>query len=57
MPIRSAYPSPRPALIPSMQPEDGIDVDNVKVPDLDTLQQALNHAVKRRNTTRFTPVG
>jgi hypothetical protein len=40
-----------------MQPEEGIDVDNVNVPDLDTLQQALNHAVERHNTTRFTPVG
>jgi hypothetical protein len=37
--------------------EEGIDVDNIDVPDLDTLQAALNRAVERRNMTRFTPVG
>jgi hypothetical protein len=37
--------------------EEGIDVDNIDVPDLDTLQQALNRAVERHNMTRFTPVG
>jgi hypothetical protein len=37
--------------------EQGIDVDNIDVPDLETLQQALNHAVERHNMTRFTPVG
>jgi hypothetical protein len=37
--------------------EEGIDVDDIDVPDLDTLQQALNRAVERHNMTRFTPVG
>lgn len=37
--------------------EDGIDVDNIDVPDLPTLQAALNRAVERLNMTRFTPVG
>jgi hypothetical protein len=35
--------------------EEGIDIDNM--PDLDTLQAALNRAVERHNMTRFTPVG
>lgn len=37
--------------------EEGIDVDNIDVPDLDTLQRALNRAVERHNMARFTPVG
>jgi hypothetical protein len=37
--------------------EEGIDVENIDVPDLDTLQQALDRAVERHNMTRFTPVG
>jgi hypothetical protein len=37
--------------------EEGIDVDNIDVPDLDTLQAALNRAIERHNMTRFTPVG
>ncbi len=37
--------------------EEGIDVTNIDVPDLDTLQQALNRAVERRNMAIFTPVG
>jgi hypothetical protein len=37
--------------------EEGIDVDNIDVPDLDTLQAAMNRAVERHNMTRFTPVG
>jgi hypothetical protein len=37
--------------------EEGIDVDNIEVPDIDTLQAALNRAVERHNMTRFTPVG
>jgi hypothetical protein len=37
--------------------EEGIDVGNIDVPNLDTLQAALNHAVQRHNMTRFTPVG
>jgi hypothetical protein len=37
--------------------EEGIDVDNIDVPDLDTLQAALNRAVERHNMTRFTPIG
>jgi hypothetical protein len=37
--------------------EEGIDIDNIDVPDLDTLQAALARAVERHNLTRFTPVG
>jgi hypothetical protein len=37
--------------------EEGIDVGNIDVPDLDTLQAALNRAVERHNMIRFTPVG
>ncbi len=37
--------------------EEGIDVDNIDVPDLQTLQAAMNRAVERRNMTMFTPVG
>ena len=37
--------------------EEGIDVDNIDVPDLDTLQQAMNRAVERHHLMRFTPVG
>ena len=37
--------------------EEGIDVDNIEAPDLETLQRALDHAVERRNTELFTPVG
>jgi hypothetical protein len=37
--------------------EDGIDLDNLEVDDLDTLQAALNGAVERRNMALSTPVG
>jgi hypothetical protein len=37
--------------------EEGIDVDNIDVPDLETLQAAMTRAVERHNMTRFTPVG
>jgi hypothetical protein len=37
--------------------EDGIDVDNIDVPDMETLQRALNRAVERQNLALFTPVG
>ena len=37
--------------------EEGIDVDNIDVPDLDTLQQAMNRAIGRQNMVLFTPVG
>src|SRR6266516_970994 len=37
--------------------EEGIDVDNIDVPDLDTLQRAFDRAVERQNMARFTPVG
>ncbi len=37
--------------------EEGIDVEDIGVPDLDTLQQALNRAVERQNMARFTPIG
>ena len=37
--------------------EEGIDVDNIDVPDLDTLQQAMNRAVERHNLMRFTRSG
>jgi len=37
--------------------EDGIDLDNIEVDDLGTLQAALNRAIERRNMALFTPVG
>ncbi len=37
--------------------EEGIDVDDIDVPDLKTLQQAMNRAVERHNMMRFTPIG
>jgi len=37
--------------------EEGIDVDNIDVPDIDTLQQALSRAIERHNMAMFTPVG
>jgi hypothetical protein len=37
--------------------EEGIDADNIDVPDLQTLQAAMSRAVERRNMTMFTPVG
>jgi hypothetical protein len=37
--------------------EEGIDVDNLQVADLTTLQRALNRAVERRNLELFSPVG
>jgi hypothetical protein len=37
--------------------EEGIDVNNIDVPDLDTLQNAMNRAIERRNMALFTPVG
>jgi len=32
-------------------------VDDIDVPDLETLQQAMNRAVERHNMMQFTPVG
>lgn len=38
--------------------EDGIDLDDPDtIPDMETLQAALNRAVERRNLELFTPVG
>ncbi len=37
--------------------EEGIDASNIDVPDVQTLQAAMNRAVERLNMTRFTPVG
>ena len=37
--------------------EDGIDVDNIDVPDMATLQRALDRALERHNMALFTPVG
>jgi hypothetical protein len=37
--------------------EEGIDLDDIDVPDLATLQAALDRAVARHNMARFTPVG
>src|SRR6266487_1039508 len=37
--------------------EEGIDVNNIDVPDMDTLQQALSRAIERHNMAMFTPVG
>jgi hypothetical protein len=37
--------------------EEGIDVNSIDVPDMETLQRALDRAVERRNLDLFTPVG
>lgn len=37
--------------------EEGIDLAALNAPDLETLQQAMNRAVERRNMALFTPVG
>jgi hypothetical protein len=37
--------------------EEGIDVNNIEVPDLETLRRAMDRAVERQNMARFTPVG
>jgi hypothetical protein len=37
--------------------EEGIDADNIDVPDLQTLQAAMNRAMERHNMSLFTPVG
>jgi hypothetical protein len=37
--------------------EEGIDVDNIDVADIETLQRAMNRAVERHNMALFTPVG
>jgi hypothetical protein len=37
--------------------EEGIDVDNIEVSDMDTLEAAFSRALERHNMTRFTPVG
>ena len=37
--------------------EEGIDVNNIDVPDPGTLQQALGRAIERHNMAMFTPVG
>jgi hypothetical protein len=37
--------------------EEGIDVNNIDVSDMATLQAAMNRAIERRELLRFTPVG
>lgn len=37
--------------------EEGLDLSREDVPDLETLQSALNRAVERRNLELFSPVG
>lgn len=37
--------------------EEGIDLDNIDVPDMATLQRALDRAVERRNLELFSPLG
>lgn len=37
--------------------EDGIDLAGGDIPDMETLQNAFNRAVERRNLELFTPVG
>ena len=71
--MRRSTPEPRPGLpeiqhkpglakqmlheLAPLLAEEGIDVDNIDVPDLDALQAAMNRAVERLNMARFTPVG
>jgi hypothetical protein len=37
--------------------EEGIDAGNIDLPDLQTLQRAMNRAMERHNMSLFTPVG
>src|SRR6266536_5072377 len=37
--------------------EEGIDVENIDVPDVETLQRAMDRAVERHNMALFSPVG
>ena len=37
--------------------EEGIDVDNIDVPDLETLQAAMNRTVERKNMALFSANG
>jgi hypothetical protein len=37
--------------------KEGIDVTNINMPDMQTLQRAMDRAVERRNMALFTPVG
>jgi hypothetical protein len=37
--------------------EEGIDVENIDVPDMETLQRVMDRAVQRRNMALFSPVG
>src|SRR5690349_14947691 len=37
--------------------EEGIDVENIDVQDVETLQRAMNRAVERRNMALSTPIG
>jgi hypothetical protein len=37
--------------------EEGIDVDNIEVDDIEKLRRAMNRAVERQNIALFTPVG
>ena len=56
----SSNPAWRKRLLRELAPllaEEGIDVDNIDVPDVQTLQRALNRAMERHNMTLFTPVG
>jgi hypothetical protein len=37
--------------------EEGIDVNNIDVPDMATLQAAMSRAIERREMQRLTPIG
>lgn len=37
--------------------EEGIDINNIEVYDIETLRRAMNRAVERQNMALFTPVG
>ena len=37
--------------------EEGIDINNIEVDDIETLRRAMNRAVERQNMALFTPVG
>lgn len=71
--MRREHPEPQPGMPPVVHrpglaadmlrdlapllAEEGIDVDDIDVPDIATLQTAMNRAVERANMARFTPVG
>ncbi len=60
----TAHVEHKPGMADEMMPElalllaeDGVDLSGDDLPDMQTLQAALNRAVERRNFELFSPVG